>query len=323
MTPTDQIGWHDYQISADAAWAFHTRSSFAVPPATELIQLPKHSTVRSITTNEKLQAKLAALPRRAVEFSRLDIGDGVQLDSWLMKPPDFNPAKKYPLFFHVYGEPAGTTVTDRWGGSDYLWNLMLTQKGYLVASVDNRGTPGPRGRDWRKIVYRKLGVMPSQDQAGAARVLSQRPYVDASRIGIWGWSGGGSMTLNMLLRYPEIYRVGISVAPVPDIRLYDTIYQERYMGLPQQNAEDYKQASPITFASKLKGNLLLIHGTGDDNVHYQGSEALVNALIAANKPFSMMSYPNRTHAIAEGPNTRRHLYALITRYLLENLPAGR
>jgi dipeptidyl-peptidase-4 len=222
----------------------------------------------------------------------------------------------------VYGEPAGTTVTDSWGYNDYLWHLMLTQQGYIVASLDNRGTPQPRGRAWRKVVYRKIGVIASEDQAGAARVIGRWPMVDSTRIGVWGWSGGGSMTLNLMFRYPEVYRTGMSVAPVPDMRLYDTIYQERYMGLPQENEEDYKKGSPITFADRLRGNLLIAHGTGDDNVHYQGTERLINALIAANKAFTIMPYPNRTHGIFEGEGTTVHLYGLLTRFLLTNLPAG-
>jgi len=191
-----------------------------------------------------------------------------------------------------------------------------------VASVDNRGTPAPRGRAWRKIIYRKMGIVNSGDQAAAAKAIAKRPFVDPTRIGIWGWSGGGSSTLNAMFRYPEVYSVGMSVAPVPDIHYYDSIYQERYCGLPQDHPEEWKQSSPVTFAGQLKGNLLVVHGTGDDNVHYQGTEALVNALVAANKPFSMMSYPNRSHGIFEGPNTTRHLFGLLTRYLLEKLPAG-
>jgi dipeptidyl-peptidase-4 len=190
-------------------------------------------------------------------------------------------------------------------------------------SVDNRGTPAPKGRAWRKVVYRQIGVLASQEQSAAAKAIAGRfKFVDDSRIGIWGWSGGGSMTLNMMFRYPEIYKTGMSVAPVANQRYYDTIYQERYMGLPQQNAEDYKRGSPITFAENLKGNLLVVHGSGDDNVHYQNTEALINVLVAANKPFTMMEYPNRTHSISEGPNTTRHLYELLTRYLKQNLPSG-
>jgi dipeptidyl-peptidase-4 len=318
LTPQDQPGTHDYQIAADATWAVHTYSRFARPPVEKLIQLPTHQPTQTLVANDKLRARVNALRRGSAEFLRLDIGDNVQLDAWLMKPPGFDPAKKYPLLFHVYGEPAGTTVVDRWEGNHYLWHLLLTQQGYLVASVDNRGTPAPRGRDWRRIVYRKVGALPAKDQAAAARVLAKRPYVDSTRLGIWGASGGGSMTLNALFRYPDLYRLGMSLAPVPDMRYYDTIYQERYMGLPQDNAGDYKLGSPITFAAQLKGDLLVIHGTGDDNVHYQGTEALINALVAANKPFTMMAYPNRTHSLSEGANTHRHVYELMTRFLNEH-----
>jgi dipeptidyl-peptidase-4 len=321
LTPESQPGWHSYSISPGARYALHTWSSFGVPPVTELVRLPNHQQVRSLVDNAALKAKLATLSRGQSRFFRVNAGPGVDLDGWVMFPPGMDSTRKYPVLFHVYGEPAGVTVTDSWGG-DYLWNLMLTQKGYIVASVDNRGTPQPRGRDWRKVIYRKIGVIASEDQAGAARAISQWPMVDSSRIGIWGWSGGGSMTLNMMFRYPEIYKTGMSVAPVPDQRLYDTIYQERYMGLPQDNAEDYKQGSPLTFADRLQGNLLIVHGSGDDNVHYQGTERLVNALVAANKPFTMMAYPNRTHGIFEGKNTTIHLYRRLTRYLEQNLRPG-
>ncbi len=323
LTPADQPGWHDYDVSPDGAFAVHTYSSFGRPPRVELIALPDHKVVRTFATNDALRATVAKLAQTPVEFFQADAGDGVKLDGWLMKPANFDPAKKYPLVFHVYGEPAGQLVVDRWGGRQHLWHLMLTQQGYAVACVDNRGTPAPRGRDWRKSVYRKIGVLASADQAAAARdLLKQRSYLDATRVGVWGWSGGGSMTLNLLFRHPDLYRTGMSVAPVPDMRLYDTIYQERYMGLPQDNSEDYTRGSPITHAAGLKGNLLVVHGTGDDNVHYQGAEKLANKLIELNKPFTLMAYPNRSHSINEGKNTSRHLYSLLTRYLNDNLPAG-
>jgi len=333
LTPVDQPGTHSYQISADSAWAFHTYSAFGVPPVIELISLPDHAVARVMVDNAELRARVEALARSEVEFFRVEVpadggGEGsnaaatVELDAWMMKPPNFDPGRQYPLLFFVYGEPAGQTVNDNWGGNRYLWHLMLTQQGYLVASVDNRGTPAPRGRDWRKIIYRQIGILASQDQAAAARVIRERPYVDSSRIGIWGWSGGGSMTLNMMFRHPEIYVTGMSVAPVPDQRLYDTIYQERYMGLPEGNPDGFREGSPITYAANLEGNLLVVHGTGDDNVHYQGTERLINVLIENNKPFTMMAYPNRSHGIFEGRNTTRHLFELLTRYLSENLPPG-
>jgi dipeptidyl-peptidase-4 len=323
VTVQSQPGTHSYNISPNARFAFHTYSLFGKPPRIDLVRLPAHTSVRSIVDNAALDGRVSKLKRGLSEFFRVDIGGGVQLDGWTMKPFDFDPAKRYPVLFFVYGEPAGQMVLDWWMGETYLWHLSLTQQGYIIVSVDNRGTPSPRGRAWRKVVYRKIGVLASQEQAAAAKALMERwKFIDESRIGIWGWSGGGSMTLNMMFRHPEIYKTGMSVAPVANQLYYDTIYQERYMGLPQQNGEDFRLGSPITFADKLQGNLLLVHGTGDDNVHYQNTELLINALVAANKPFTLMTYPNRTHAISEGANTSRHLFGLLTRYLRENLPAG-
>jgi dipeptidyl-peptidase-4 len=279
--------------------------------------------VRILADKSELREKLNELKKSPTEFFRVDIGDGVLLDGWCIKPPDFDPGRKYPLFFYVYGEPAGQTVMDRWGDKRYLWHLMLAQQGYLVMSVDNRGTPAPLGRAWRKCIYRQIGILASADQAAAARaIIKNRPYVDPDRIGIWGWSGGGSMSLNAIFRYPDLYHTAMAIAFISNQRFYDTIYQERYMGLPDDNEEGYKNGSPITYAHKLKGNLLIVYGTGDDNCHYQNCQALVNELIKHNKHFTMMSYPNRTHSIKEGENTRRHLYELLTRYLHEHLPAG-
>lgn len=322
LSPAAQAGTHSYNIAPRAGWAFHTFSNFTTPPRIELVRLPDHTVTRTLVENAPLQAKIKQLDLGKVEFFRVDVGEGVQLDGWMIKPANFDAAKRYPVIFHVYGEPASQTVVDRWGGARQLWHFMLAQQGYVVISVDNRGTPSPRGRDWRKIIYRQFGLITSQDQANAAKAIGKWPFVDPSRIGIWGWSGGGSSTLNALFRYPDVYRMGMSVAPVGDPRYYDTIYQERYMGLPQDNPEEYKRSAPVTFAGQLKGDLLLVHGTGDDNVHYQNSEAVINALIAANKPFTMMAYPNRSHGIFEGKNTTRHLYELLTRYLHEKLPVG-
>jgi dipeptidyl-peptidase-4 len=323
VSPIDKPGTHSYQISPTARWAFHTHSSFGTPPQTDLVTLPKHVVARTLVENKALRDKVQALKRSPAEFFRVDIGQGVLLDGWCLKPPDFDPAKTYPLFFYVYGEPASQTTLDRWGGNTYLWHQMLAQQGYIVASVDNRGTPAPRGREWRKCVYRRIGVLASADQAAAARALLKKwPYIDPERVGIWGWSGGGSMTLNAMFRHPDLYRTGIAVAFVSDQRLYDSIYQERYMGLPKDNEEGYTQGSPITFAKQLQGNLLLVHGTGDDNVHYQNCEALINELIRYDKKFTVMPYPNRSHGIYEGENTTRHLYELFTRFLNDNLPAG-
>lgn len=322
LTPSQQPGTHSYQISPNSEWAFHTYSAFDTPPTTSLVRFPEHKKIRVLVDNANLRNKVNALKRVPTEFFRVEIGGEILLDAWCMKPPDFDPELRYALLFFVYGEPAGQTVLDRWGGNRYLWHIMLAQQGYLVMSVDNRGTPAPRGREWRKIIYGQVGILASADQAAAAKeIIESRAYVDPDRIGIWGWSGGGSMSLNAIFRYPDLYHTAMSVAPVSNQRFYDTIYQERYMGLPKDNEEGYKYGSPITFAHQLKGNLLVVHGTGDDNVHYQSTEALINALVAANKRFTMMSYPNRSHGIYEGENTTRHLYELLTRYLNENLPA--
>ncbi|MFG1691768.1 prolyl oligopeptidase family serine peptidase, partial [Gemmatimonadota bacterium] len=322
LTPDGVGGSHSYQISPEGEWAIHTTSEFGVPPTIDLVQLPSHEVARTLVGNARLKRTVENLARGDFDFFQVEVEEGVLLDGWLMKPPDFDASRRYPLLYFVYGEPAGTTVVDRWGGGRYLWHLMLTQQGYLVASVDNRGTPAPKGRHWRKQIYGSVGVLASEDQAAANRIMREWSFVDPARIGIWGWSGGGSMTLNMMFRFPELYQTGLSVAPVPDQTLYDAIYQERYMGIPQQNAEGYRMGSPITFAEGLQGNLLVVHGTGDDNVHYQGTERLINRLIELNKPFTMMAYPNRSHGIYEGPNTTRHLYELLTRYLKENMPPG-
>lgn len=323
VTPGDQTGWNTYDVSPNGRWAIHTNSRFGKVPKYELVDVSSKSVVRPMLDNAALQAKIDGLKKGPQEFFKIDTADGVSLNGWMMKPPGFDPNKKYPILYFVYGEPASQTVSDSWGGNNYLWYLMLTQQGYIVASVDNRGTPEPRGRAWRKSIYRKIGLLSSQDQAAAVKaMLDKMSFIDPTRVGIWGWSGGGSSTLNAMFRYPDIYKMGMAVAPVADMRLYDTIYQERYMGLPKDNPQDYEQGSPITFANGLKGDLLIVHGTGDDNVHYQGTELLINELVKDDKVFTMMAYPNRTHGIFEGENTTHHLYELLTRYLHEHLPVN-
>ena len=321
LTPVNN-GYHEYNVSPDAKWALHTWSDFETPETVELINLPKHKTIKTLSSNDRLKETIKDLKKLPVEFFRVDIGDGVKLDGWMMKPYNFDESKKYPVLFYVYGEPWSQTVLDQFTSLQYLWYLMLTQKGYIVISVDNRGTPAPRGREWRKCVYKQIGVLAPSEQAKAARKISEWKFIDDDRLAIWGWSGGGSMTLNALLQYPEIFNTGIAVASVPDLALYDVIYQERYMQTPKTNPDGYKQGSPITYAENLKGNLLIIHGTGDDNVHYQGVEKLINEFIKYNKQFTMMAYPNRSHGIYEGEGTYLHLYTLMTRYLLEHLPSG-
>jgi dipeptidyl-peptidase-4 len=322
VTPATLAGTHGYNISPKGDISIHTYTTFTRVPVTDIVRLPQHAVVRTLIDNAEVQDRLSKLKPTPAEFFRVNIGEGVELDGWMIKPPAFDSNKHYPVLFYVYGEPWGQTAIDAWGGRNQLWHMMLAQQGYLVISVDNRGTPSPRGRAWRKIIYRKMGIVNSSDQAAAARAIAKWPYVDAARIGIWGWSGGGSSTLNAMFRYPDVYAVGLSVAPVPDLHYYDTIYQERYCGLPKDHPDEWKQSSPITFAADLRGQLMIVHGTGDDNVHYQGTEALINKLIAENKQFSMISYPNRSHGIYEGPGTSLHLFGLFTRFITEKLPAG-
>lgn len=323
LTPAADAGVHGYDVSPDARWAFHTWSRFDVPPATDLVALPSHRVVRTLVTNDSLRARAGRVIARPAEFFRVTLPDSATLDGWMIRPREFDSTKTYPLLMYVYGEPAGQTVLDAWFGSQRLWFQMLADQGYVVASVDNRGTPAPKGRAWRKVVYGAIGVLSSKEQADAVRVLTRtRPYLDSTRVGIWGWSGGGTNTLNAMFRYPDVYQVGMAVAPVPDQRLYDTIYQERYMNTPEANPEGYREGSAINFAAGLRGHLLLMHGSGDDNVHYQGSERLLNRLIALDKPVDFMEYPNRTHCICEGAGTTLYVYSTLTRYLLRNLPAG-
>jgi dipeptidyl-peptidase-4 len=323
LTPADAGGTHGYQISPDFRWAFHTMSTADTPPVTDLVSLPDHRSRRVFVDNARVRDAVAALHLPSKSFLQVDIGQGVKLDGWMIRPADFDSTRRYPLLVYVYGEPASTTVRDSWGGSRDLWFHMLADEGYIVASFDNRGTPSLKGRDWRKIIYGAVGELASRDQAAAVRALARtHSYVDSTRVGVWGWSGGGSMTLNLMFRAPELYKVGMSVASVPDQRLYDTIYQERYMGLPTSNADGYRRGSPINFAEGLRGKLLIVHGSGDDNVHFQGFERLTNRLVELGKKFDMMVYPNRSHCICEGDGTTVHLYHLLTRYLETNLPAG-
>lgn len=323
LTPADEPGTHAYDVSPDAQWAFHTYSTFDTPQVTNLVHFPDQHVARELVNNDALRDKLKPYMPQPVEFTHVDIGGGVVLDAWIVKPRNFDPTKKYPVLVYIYGEPAGQTVTDAWEGERGLFHAALAKEGYVILSVDNRGTPAPRGSAWRKVIYGSVGVLSSQEQASALKVLEQtHSYIDSTRIAIWGWSGGGSNTLNMMFRSPDLYKVGMSVAPVADQRLYDSIYQERFMGLPQDNPDGYRSGSAINFAEGLKGNLLIVHSPDDDNVHFQGTELLINRLVELGKPFDFMEYPGRTHSLSEGQNTHYHLYSLLARYLTEHLPPG-
>jgi dipeptidyl-peptidase-4 len=323
ITPMNQPGTHDYDFSPDAKWAFHTYSTFDTPPVTELVQIPDHKVVRMLEDNKELHKKMESLISEPTEFFQLDIGDGVVVDVWMIKPRYFDPTRKYPVFVYVYGEPHGQTVLDAWGRVHADFHRMIVELGYLVVSIDNRGTPAPKGAAWRRSIFGSLGPLSTEEQAAALKELGRtRSYVDLSRVAIWGWSGGGSNTLNAMFRKPDIYHVGIAVAPKPQPHLYNAWFQEIYMNTPEVNPDGYRESAPINFAEGLKGDLLIIHGTGETNTHLQITEGLVDRLIELGKKFDYMAYPNRDHGLREGPGTAVHLRMLITRYLIEHLPPG-
>lgn len=320
VTPASFDGSNSYYMSKDTSWAMHTFSKFGTPPMKEIIKVSDHSNVKTLVENKALKEKLATEQLPTHEFFTVNARDGVELDGYIMFPANMDKSKKYPIVFYVYGEPWGSTVQDRWEGDSYLYKSYLTQQGFIVASVDNRGTRAPKGRDWRKSIYKKIGSITVRDQVDALDAMAKRwDVIDTDRVGVWGHSGGGSSTLNLLFRHGDKYKVGIASAPVPDIRLYDTIYQERYAGNPNTDPESYDNTSPITFAKDLQGKLLLIHGTGDDNVHYQGSERLINELVKHNKQFEFFSYPNRSHSLREGEGTTLHYHTMMANFFEKHL----
>jgi len=323
VTPKDQPGTHNYNISPDGKWAFHTYSSANIPPVTELVRLPKHEVVTVLEDNKDLRKKMKLLNPQPKEFFTLDIGNGIVMDAWMIKPHDFDPSKKYPVFVYVYGEPHGQTVMDSWGHAMADFHRAIADLGYLVVSIDNRGTPCPKGAAWRRAVAGSLGPLSTEEQAAGLKELARtRPYVDLNRVGIWGWSGGGSNTLNAMFRKPDLYKVGIAVAPKPQPHLYNAWFQEIYMKTPEVNPEGYRRSAPINFAEGLKGDLLIIHGTGETNTHIQITEGLVDRLIELGKPFDYFTYPNRDHGLRKGKGTSLHMRLLLVRYLLTHLPAG-
>jgi dipeptidyl-peptidase-4 len=322
VTPAALTGNNSYNVAPNAHFAVHTFSTFLTPPDFEVVSLPEHKALRTLVSNEELARKAKTLLPAPPEFFKVPVANGVTLDGMMLKPPDFDPAKKYPVVAYVYGEPAAATVRDDWSPGN-LFLGVVAQQGYIVVSIDNEGTPSPKGREWRKCIYGAVGVLSSAQQAEAIQWLAKaRSYIDSSRMAIWGHSGGGSQTLNVMFRYPGVYSTGIAIAPVADESHYDTIYQERYMGLPEQNKQGYHDGSPINFAAGLSGHLFIIHGSGDDNVHYQGTELLINRLIELDKQFDFMDYPNRTHCVCEGKETMYHRFFTMSRYLEDHVPPG-
>jgi dipeptidyl-peptidase-4 len=323
ITPKGQPGTHDYRFSPDVKYAFHTYSSFDAPPVTELVELPGHRVVRVLEKNTALREKATKSGHRPTEFLQLKIDDDITLDAWLMKPPGFDPSRKYPVLVYVYSEPHAQTVLDEWDAGHAGYHRLISDLGYLVVSIDSRGTPAPKGAAWRRAVFGSLGPLSTQEQAAALKELARtRRYVDLSRVGIWGWSGGGSNTLNAMFRKPDLYRVGIAVAAKPQPHLYNAWFQEIYMRTREVNPKGYKRSAPIHFAEGLKGDLLIIHGTGEYNTHIQITEGLVDRLIELGKRFDYTTYPNRRHGLREGRGTAVHLRMLMIRYLLDHLPRG-
>lgn len=321
VTPAGMEGTHNYYISPTGKFAVHTFSNTYTKPGNEVVSIPQH---KPVNEKESLAAKLSSLrEEKTTEFFKVKTEEGVEMDGWMVKPNNFDASKKYPVVFYVYTEPWGQNVTDSYGSSrNFLYAGDMQEDGYVYISIDNRGTPAPKGSAWRKSIYRKVGVINIRDQALAAKEILKWPFIDSERVAVWGWSGGGSATLNLMFQFPEIYKTGIAIAAVTNLLTYDNIYQERYMGLPQENLNDFIKGSPITYAKNLQGNLLYIHGTGDDNVHYQNAEMLLNELVKHNKQFQYMPYPNRTHSISEGEGTFEHLTTLYTEYLRKYCPPG-
>lgn len=323
ISPEDQPGTHGYVFSPDAKWAIHTYSRLNTPPVVELVELPSHKMIRVVEDHKDLHDKMKQLGARPVEFVQIDIGDGIVMDASITKPTEFDESKKYPVFVYVYGEPHLQTVLDRWGAAQIDFHRVVADAGYIVVSIDNRGTPCPKGAAWRRSVFGSLGPLSTEDQAAALKELGRmKSYVDLSRVGIWGWSGGGSNTLNAMFRKPDVYHVGIAVVPKPQPHLYNAWFQEIFMRTREVNAEGYKRSAPINFAEGLKGKLLIVTGSGETNTHIQIIEGLVDRLIELGKPFDYMVYPNRDHGLREGKRTKVHVRMLVLRYLIENLPRG-
>ena len=309
-------GTHNAQFSSTFDYFVNNHSTIN-SPASYVVRDNKGKTVRVIENNAALVNTQGGYDINPVEFFQFETSEKVKLNGWMIKPTDFNPNRQYPVFMYLYGGPGSQQVKDQWKGQNYWWFQMLAQQGYVVACVDNRGT-GARGEAFKKVTYQKLGHYETIDQIEAAKYLGKLPYTDASRIGIFGWSYGGFMSSLCLLKGNDVFKAAIAVAPVTSWRWYDSIYTERYMRTEEENPDGYKNNSPVYFADQLKGHYLLVHGGGDDNVHYQQSAEMMNALIDANKQFDTYTYHNRNHGISGG-TTRMHLYNKMTNFLNDQL----
>ncbi|WP_426489946.1 S9 family peptidase [Hymenobacter sp. 102] len=304
-------------LSPDTRYFLNYHSETGVPAVVSLRSGQDGKLVKVLEDNTKLREKLSQYNLATPEFFTFKTSEGVELNGQMLKPVGFDATKKYPVLMHVYGGPGSQTNADSWGGTNYLWHQMLAENGYIVVIVDGRGT-GARGAAFKKVTYANLGKLETIDQGEGAKYLGTLPYVDKSRIGIWGWSFGGYMTTLALTKNADLFKMGIAVAPVTNWRYYDTVYTERFLKTPQENPQGYDDNSPVQHADKLRGKLLLVHGTGDDNVHFQNSVSFVDAMVKANKDFQTLYYPNRNHGIYGG-NTRLHLYRQMTDFVLKNL----
>ncbi|RNC92642.1 MAG: S9 family peptidase [Allomuricauda sp.] len=303
-------------FSSDYSYFINTFSNATTPPEFTLHKASNGKLLKEIKDNQALADKLNAYEMVPKEFSTLQI-NGNELNMWMIKPKDFDPSKKYPLLLYQYSGPGSQSVANRWNGSNDYWYQLLASEGYIVACVDGRGT-GLKGRDFKKVTYLNLVKYETEDQIAAAKKLSALPYIDANRTGIWGWSFGGHMSTNCLLKGNDVFEMAIAVAPVTSWRFYDTIYTERFMRTPQENPEGYDNESPFNYPELLKGKYLLVHGSGDDNVHVQNTMRMIEALVQANKSFDWAIYPDKNHGIYGG-NTRLHLYTKMTNFIKENL----
>ncbi len=323
ISPESQIGTHKYLFSPDAKWAIHTFSTLNTPPVYELIEVETHRVIKVLEDNSEIRKSMSSLACQPAEFLKLDIGNGIEFDAWMLKPKDFDPTKKYPLFIYVYGEPHAQTVLNEWGAAQIDFHRVVAELGYVVVSIDNRGTPCPKGAAWRRAIFGSLGPLSTEEQeAGLKALAKQYNFIDTDRVGIWGWSGGGSNTLNALFRKPDSYHVGIAVVPKPLPHLYNAWFQEIFMRTREVNPDGYEKSAPINFAEGLKGKLLIITGSGETNTHIQIVEGLVDRLIKLGKRFDYMVYPNRNHGLREGDGTVVHVRMHILRYLVNNLPLG-